>query len=102
MRSSMQRDEPHAMDVAVTDDELSISLVDGRRMFAPLEWYPRLLHATEEQRRNWRLIGDGEGVRWEDIDEDISVAGVLAGVPSRESAERLGEYIRQAASSKVQ
>ena len=87
------------MDVTVTDDELGISLVDGRRVFAPLEWYPRLLHATEEQRRNWKLIGDGEGIHWADVDEDISVASVLDGIPLRESAARLREYIRNAPGS---
>ena len=87
------------MDIAVTDDVLSISLLDGRRMFAPLEWYPRLLHATEEQRRNWKLIGDGEGIHWADVDEDISVASVLDGIPSRESPARLREYIRNAPGS---
>ena len=98
----MHRDEPRRMPVEVTDDELGICLSDGRRVFAPLVWYPRLLYATREQRQNWRLIGDGEGIHWADIDEDLSVAGVLDGIPSRESPTHLREYLRRASSSKAQ
>lgn len=96
MLTSTHRNEPLAMHVEVTDDELRVSLADGRRVFAPLVWYPRLLHATQGQRQNWKLIGDGQGVHWPDIDEDLSVAGVLAGVPSLESPKRLREYLRRA------
>ena len=71
--------EPRAMDVIVTDDELTVHLVDGRRLSAPLVWYPRLLHASLEQRNDWELIGEGEGIHWPQIDEDLSVAGILRG-----------------------
>jgi len=71
--------EPRAMDVVVTDDELTVHLVDGRRISAPLVWYPRLLHATPLQRNGWELIGEGEGIHWSQIDEDLSVAGILRG-----------------------
>lgn len=71
--------EPRAMDVAVSDDELTVHLVDGRRVSAPLVWYPRLLHATASQRNDWELIGEGEGIHWPQIDEDLSVAGILRG-----------------------
>jgi len=67
-----------AVDVAFTDDEIQVTLADGRRVFAPLEWFPRLLRATPIQRANWRLIGCGVGIHWEDIDEDISVRSLLA------------------------
>jgi hypothetical protein len=66
-----------ATDVTVTDDRLVVVLADGRELAAPLVWFPRLLEATEEQRRNWRFIGRGHGIHWPDIDEDISVAGLL-------------------------
>jgi hypothetical protein len=66
------------VDVACTDDELIVTLVDGRRVSAPLAWFPRLLRATPKQRCNWRLIGRGVGVHWEDVDEDISVRTLLA------------------------
>lgn len=58
-------------------DMMHVLLTDGREVAVPLEWYPRLRDATDEQRRNWRLIGRGVGIHWEDVDEDISVAGVL-------------------------
>ena len=69
-------------DVRVTNDELVVTLVDGRTLSVPLVWYPRLLNATAEQRNDWQLIGDGEGVHWPQIDEDLSAAGLLRGVPA--------------------
>ena len=68
-----------AVDVEITDDELIVGLADGRRISAPLEWYPRLLAASPAHRANWRLIGRGVGIHWEEIDEDISVRSLLAG-----------------------
>ena len=68
-----------AVDVAVTDDRLLVTLADGRELAAPLAWFPRL-EATNDQRRNWRLIGRGHGVHWPDVDEDISVASLLRAV----------------------
>jgi hypothetical protein len=67
-----------AVDVSFTDDELVVTLADARRVSAPLEWFPRLLRATPAQRANWRLIGRGVGIHWEDVDEDISVRSLLA------------------------
>jgi hypothetical protein len=67
-----------AVDVICTDDELIVTLVDGRKVSAPLEWFPRLLRATPEQRAKWRLIGGGVGIHWQDVDEDISVRSLLA------------------------
>lgn len=67
-----------ATDVAFTDDELVVTLVDGRRVSAPLAWFPRLLNATPAQRKNWRLIGRGVGIHWDEVDEDISVRSLLA------------------------
>lgn len=68
---------PKAIDVSVSDDELTVSLADGRKISVPLVWFPRLLHATADQRRKFELLGDGEGIHWPDIDEDLSVAGLL-------------------------
>lgn len=76
---------PNAEQVTVTEDTLTVELSDGRVISGPLVWYPRLLHASPEERRNWRLIGKGQGIHWEDVDEDISVAGILSGQPSGES-----------------
>ncbi len=67
-----------AVDVAFTEDKIIVSLMDGRRVSAPLEWFPRLLRATPAQRANWSLIGRGVGIHWEDVDEDISVRSLLA------------------------
>jgi hypothetical protein len=69
-------------DVRVTEDELSVRLWDGRTISVPLAWYPRLLNATEAQRKNWRIIGGGYGIHWEDIDEDLSTKGLLRGAPA--------------------
>lgn len=66
-----------AVDVTFTKDTLVVTLADGRCVSAPLEWFPRLLRATPNQRRNWRLIGSGIGIHWEDVDEDISVRSLL-------------------------
>lgn len=82
MRSSLPEVDPRAKEVALTEDELSVLLADGRRICVPLAWFPRLLRATPAQRANFELIGDGHGVHWPDIDEDLSVAGLLRGAPS--------------------
>ena len=70
---------PDAVDVEASDDALTVELSDARSISVPLAWYPRLLHGRHEERRNWRLIGGGEGIHWEDLDEDVSVEGLLAG-----------------------
>jgi hypothetical protein len=72
------RIEPLAVDVSFSPDALHVVLADGREVSAPLEWFPRLRAATSEQKRNWRLIGKGIGIHWEDVDEDISVESLLA------------------------
>ena len=69
-------------DVRVTDDAISVDLFDGRTITVPLAWYPRLLHATSEQRANWRIAGAGYGIHWPDIDEDLSTRGLLRGAPA--------------------
>ena len=84
---------PDAQSVIITDDTLSIDLSDGRSISVPLAWFPRLLHATQKERNNWRLIGGGHGIHWEDIDEDISIEGLLAGKPSGESQASFKKWI---------
>lgn len=68
--------------VEVNEDELSVRLMDGRTISVPLVWYPRLLGATAEQRRNWRIVGGGYGLHWPDVDEDLSTEGMLRGAPA--------------------
>jgi hypothetical protein len=87
-----------AQNVSVTHDELIVTLSDGRTISAPLAWYPRLWHGTMAERNNWRLIGKGEGIHWEDLDEDISVEGLLLGRPSSESQRSLAEWLEERAS----
>ena len=84
---------PKAEDLTVTKDTLSVDLSDGRTISVPLAWFPRLLHATQEERNNWRLIGKGHGIHWEEIDEDISVEGLLAGRPSGESQASFKKWL---------
>jgi hypothetical protein len=84
---------PLATGVALTDDTLTIELSDGRTVSVPLAWYPRLLHATSEERSNWRLVARGEGIHWPAVDEDISVASIIAGRPSAESAPSLQRWL---------
>jgi hypothetical protein len=68
--------------VLVTDEAITAELVDGRSISVPLAWSWRLSEATPAQRANWRLIGSGQGIHWPDVDEDISVRGMLDGVPA--------------------
>ena len=82
MRTSAAEVTARALDVRVTADELIVDLADGRSISVPLAWFPRLLHATPAQRKRWRFIGDGEGIHWPAIDEDLSVAGLLRGTPA--------------------
>jgi hypothetical protein len=70
---------PHANSVKFTDVSILVELEDGRTISAPLSWFPRLANASEEERENWELLGEGEGIHWPDIDEDLSVSGLLAG-----------------------
>ena len=79
-------DAPTAAErVVITDHALTVELGDGRSISAPIDWYPRLAHATRQEQDNWRLIGGGQGIHWQDLDEDISVEGLLAGRRSTES-----------------
>jgi hypothetical protein len=77
MSTSPVKLDATAVDVTVMDDRLVVILADGRELAAPLAWFPRLLDATPEQRKNWRFIGRGHGIHWPDVDEDISVASLL-------------------------
>ena len=84
---------PDAEDVTVTDDALTAELGDGRTISVPLSWYPRLVHASQEERGNWRLIGPGSGISWPDLDEDISVEMLLAGQKSGESPQSFQRWL---------
>jgi Protein of unknown function (DUF2442) len=68
--------------VEVSEDVLSVNLMDGRTIIVPLVWYPRLLNASESERKNWQVCGGGYGIHWPDLDEDLSTEGMLRGAPA--------------------
>jgi hypothetical protein len=84
---------PSARRIAATNDELIVDLSDGRTLSVPLAWFPRLLHGSGAERANWTPIGDGEGIHWPDLDEDLSVEGLLAGRASGESQASLQRWL---------
>jgi len=84
----VRRVDPRAIDVSVSEAELTVDLADGRKVSVPLAWFPRLLHATPAQRKRWKLIGDGQGIHWPGIDEDLSVEGLLRGVSAPDVSKR--------------
>lgn len=91
--SAIKIEVPDAENVTITEDTLRVDLSDGRTISVPLAWFPRLVHATAKERNNWRLIGNGQGIHWEEIDEDISVEGLLAGKPSGESQASFKKWL---------
>jgi hypothetical protein len=80
--------EPSIRDVVVNEETITAHLADGRTISVPLAWSWRLSEATPEQRAHWEIIGDGEGVRWPELDEDISAEGMLHGIPARRPSPR--------------
>ena len=85
--------EIRAHSVEIDQYSLKVDLVDGCSVSVPLAWYPRLMHGSHEQRSNWKLIGAGEGLRWPDLDEDISIENLLAGKPSGESQQSFKRWL---------
>jgi hypothetical protein len=88
-----------AQNVQVTDDALIVDLSDGRTVSVPLAWSPRLLHGMPEERSKWRLIGEGEGIHWPDLDEDISVENLILGKPSGESQTSFKKWLEKRSKS---
>lgn len=86
--------EARAQRVSVTEDTLTVDLVDARTVTVPVAWYPRLAHGSMVERQNWRLIGEGEGIHWPDLDEDISIEGLLAGRGSGETQASLRRWLQ--------
>lgn len=95
MRTSPIREtgQVRAVDAKVTDEELRVDLEDGRTLVVPLAWYPRLVHGSPVERDHWRLVGRGHGIHWPELDEDISVEGLVAGHRSVESQASLGRWL---------
>ena len=96
--SAIEIEIPLTLTVRVTQDSLHVDLADGRTISVPLAWYPRLLLATADERKRWRLIGRGRGIHWEAIEEDISVEGLLAGRASGESQTSLKKWLNSRSS----
>ncbi len=91
--SMLKIESPAATGIKITDECLFAELADGRTISVPLKWFPRLVHATLEERENWDLSDDGTHIHWPDLDEDISVEGLIAGWPSRETKESLARWL---------
>lgn len=81
------------IDIVVSDDTLTVELADGRTLSVPIAWYPRLLHGSQAERNHWEWIGDGEGIHWPDLDEDISIEGLILGRRSGESQRSLQRWL---------
>lgn len=91
--SAIETQEARARKVTVTDEALAVDLVDGRTIIVPLVWYPRLWHGTPEERSIFEIFGDGAYIHWPDLDEDLTVAGLLAGHRSEESPQSLKKWL---------
>jgi hypothetical protein len=91
--STAEASVPSAVGARILNEAVVVELRDGRTVTAPLTWYPRLLHGSPRERRNWRLIGGGVGIHWPDLDEDVSVESILAGRPSAESQASLKKWL---------
>ncbi len=91
--STAEAEVPVVESVTVTEDTLTVDLSDGRTISVPLAWYPRLLHGSKKERGNWRLIGKGYGIHWEDLDEDISVENLILGQASGESQSSFEKWL---------
>lgn len=87
--------EPTAVNVTVTEDDLMVDLVDGRRIIVPLAWYPRLMYATAAERQSFQLLGDGYAIEFPDLDEHIGIEGILAGQHSGESQKSLEKWLNK-------
>jgi hypothetical protein len=98
--SGSELKEALAQSVNVSDDALAADLEDGRTIIVPLPWFPRLARGTQTERANWRLIGRGEGIHWPELDEDISVASLLAGRRSGETPESLRRWLQRRESAR--
>lgn len=93
--SVLQIEEPRAQGGSVSGDSLSVDLVDGRTISVPLVWYARLWHGTPDERTNFEISGDGMLLHWPDLDEDLSVSGILAGRRSGESQQSLKRWLEE-------
>jgi hypothetical protein len=99
MSISIELNRAQAMHVELSENAITVQLVDGRVISAPLVWYPRLVHGTVAERNNYQITGQGIGIHWPDLDEDISVANLLAGQRSGESQTSFKRWVESRASA---
>ena len=92
---AIELQEARAQNVTINEDSLAVDLVDGRTIIVPLMWYPRLWHGNPEERNHLEIIGDGTNIHWEDLDEDLSVSGILAGRKSMENQQSLKKWLAE-------
>ena len=85
--------DPVITNIAISEKHLIVNLDDGRSISAPLDWYPRLMHGSAQERNHWRLLGDGYAIEWPDLDEHIGIEGLLAGRRSSESQKSLNRWV---------
>lgn len=90
---AVEKREPRARSVVVNEESLTVDLMDGRTIIVPLVWYPRLWHGSSEERDHLEIFGDGTYIHWPELDEDLTVAGLLAGLPSVESPQSLKTWM---------
>jgi hypothetical protein len=93
MTTLVLEQDPVAVNVGVTADQLVVQLADGRSLSVPVQWYPRLAHGTQAERQHWQLLGDGYAIEWPDLDEHIGVEGLLAGRRSGESTTSIKRWL---------
>ena len=92
--SEIEAQEVRALQLRLTAETLTLELSDGRQLSVPLDWYPRLIYASQTERENWVLFGDGSSIHWPDLDDDIGVDGLLAGKPSGESKRSFERWLK--------
>ena len=91
--SQVEIEIPSALSVEFGQDHFDVHLSDGRSLKTPVSWFPRLFHGSDSERKNWRLIGGGTGIHWEDLDEDVSTEGLILGKKSMESPRSLAQWL---------
>jgi len=93
--SAIKIEIPQIVNLSITDDTLTVELSDGRTISVPTIWYPRLFYANKQERQKWRIIGNGHGIHWESLDEDISIENLLAGKASGEVQKSFKKYLER-------
>lgn len=91
--SKVENRVAEAIGLSVNDESLTVELNDGRTISVPLAWYPRLLHSSPSERSHWRLVGRGQSIHWDDLDEDVSIDNLLSGSHSGESQASLKRWL---------